>query len=37
MIAISAFAVGGIDDNEAIGIALNCILIGINYVLWRSK
>ena len=37
VMAIAAFAVGGIDDKEAIGIAFNCILIGVNYGLWRSK
>jgi hypothetical protein len=37
VIAIGVFAVGGINDEEAVGIALNCGLIGINYSLWRSK
>ncbi len=37
VIAIGAFAIGGIDDKEAIGVAFNCVLIGINYGLWRSN
>lgn len=37
VIAIGVFAVGGINDEEAIGVAVNCVLIGINYGLWRSK
>lgn len=36
-IAICAFAIGGIDDKEAIGVAFNCGLLGINYALWQSK
>ena len=37
LIAIGAFAIGGIEGKEAIWVAFNCGLFGINYAMWRSN
>lgn len=35
LIAVVAFSYDGIHGTEAIGVAFNFVLIGINYSLWR--
>ena len=35
IVAIILFSIGGVSDIDSIGIAINCMLLGINVATWR--
>ena len=36
IIAIVLFSIGGVSGTDSIGIAINCMLLGINVATWRA-